>query len=30
MKNREILENNGYQFIFKDDIRDRLKKYDKI
>lgn len=30
MKRREILENNGYQFIFKDDIRDRLNKVDKI
>lgn len=30
MKSREILENNGYQFIFKDDIRDRLNKVDKI
>lgn len=30
MKNREIMENNGYRFIFKDDIRDRLKKFDKI
>lgn len=30
MKSHKILENNGYQFIFKDDIRDRLKKYDKI
>lgn len=30
IKRREILENNGYQFIFKDDIRDRLNKVDKI
>lgn len=30
MKSHEIMENNGYQFIFKDDIRDRLKKFDKI
>lgn len=30
MNNQQILENNGYQFIFKDDIRDRLKRFDKI
>lgn len=30
MKNEQIMENNGYNFIFKDDIRDRLKRYDKI
>lgn len=30
MSDDEILENNGYQFIFKDDIRDRLKRFDKI
>lgn len=30
MQDNKILENNGYRFIFKDDIRDRLKKSDKI
>lgn len=30
MSDDEILENNSYQFIFKDDIRDRLKRFDKI
>ncbi|MCH5170982.1 MAG: rod shape-determining protein [Oscillospiraceae bacterium] len=30
MRDDEIIENNGYQFIFKDDIRDRLKRFDKI
>lgn len=30
MRDNSILENNGYQFIFKDDIRDRMKKFDKI
>ncbi len=30
MKSHEIMENNGYQFIFKDDIRDKMKKYDII
>lgn len=30
MSDDKILENNGYQFIFKDDIRDRLKRFDKI
>lgn len=30
MKDSSILENNGYEFIFKDDIRDKLKKFDRI
>lgn len=30
MRDSSFLENNGYQFIFKDDIRDKLKKYDRI
>lgn len=30
MTDNAILENNGYQFIFKDDIRDRLKRFDRI
>lgn len=30
MKNKELLEKNGYRFIFKDEIRDRLKRVDRI
>lgn len=30
MKDSSILENNGYEFIFKDDIREKLKKFDRI
>ena len=30
MKSTKIMENNDYQFIFKDDIRDKLKRFDKI
>lgn len=30
IKNDLIMENNGYQYIFKDDIRDKLKRFDKI
>lgn len=30
MKSSKIMENNDYQFIFKDDIRDKLKRFDKI
>lgn len=30
MMNDKLLEDNGYRFIFKDEIRDRISKYDKI
>lgn len=30
MINEELLENNGYRFIFKDEIRDRISKYESI
>lgn len=30
MKDESILENNGYRFIFKDDIRERIVKFNKI
>lgn len=30
MKSNEIMDNNDYKFIFKDDIRDKLKRFDKI
>lgn len=30
MNNDTLLENNGYHFIFKDEIRDRISKYDKV
>lgn len=30
MINRNLLESNGYSFIFKDEIRDRIRKYEKM
>lgn len=30
MNNDKLLEDNGYRFIFKDEIRDRISKYDKL
>lgn len=30
MMNDQLLENNGYRFIFKDEIRDRISKYEKM
>ena len=30
IKNDDLFESNGYSFIFKDDIRDRLRKVDKF
>ena len=28
LKNDELLENNGYRFIFKDEIREKIKRLD--
>ena len=30
MQNDKLLEDNGYRFIFKDEIRDRISKYEKM
>lgn len=30
MMDDKLLENNGYRFIFKDEIRERIRKFDKI